>query len=292
MPSGRHSLPARSRWPRRHARLALLAAPLLTLGAVGAGVAATDVPQQAPRVAAGDTAWAQASLSRPLAVASRAARVSRSSRTDRVSQAAVVEQLHRAPLPDVVDTKWTTADLDVWLSADPGARVVGLVPSGHKVRVTGRVLNGFAEISDHGQRRWVHVAYLSDHPPAPDPARMALADTPCPGTEAVTNGLVPAAVRAYEAVCHNFPQVTVYGGVADRPEHDTGHAVDAMTSDPSVGYRIAAFLQAHAAELDIYDIIYRQHIWTPVRADEGWRLMPDRGSATANHMDHVHFAVN
>ena len=121
---------------------------------------------------------------------------------------------------------------------------------------------------------------------------MGLADTPCPGTESVIVGLGPAAVRAYEAVCHNFPQVTTYGGLAPRPEHDTGRAVDAMTSDPTVGYRIAEFLQAHAAELDLYDIIYRQHIWTPVRASEGWRLMPDRGSATANHMDHVHFAVN
>jgi hypothetical protein len=29
-----------------------------------------------------------------------------------------------------------------------------------------------------------------------------------------------------------------------------------------------------------------------VRAGEGWRAMPDRGSATANHYDHVHIAVN
>jgi hypothetical protein len=157
------------------------------------------------------------------------------------------------------------------------------------------VLHGFAEISDGGDSRFVHVAYLSDHkprPPKPQPTQMGLADTPCPGTESVMTGLVPAAIRAYEAVCHNFPEVTTYGGVAARSEHDTGHAVDAMTSDPEVGYRIAQFLQAHAAELDIYDIIYRQHIWTPARASEGWRLMPDRGSPTANHMDHVHFAVN
>ena len=65
-----------------------------------------------------------------------------------------------------------------------------------------------------------------------------------------------------------------------------------MTSDPTLGYAIASFLQAHAAELNLYDIIYRQHIWTPVRASEGWRLMPDRGSITANHYDHVHVAVN
>jgi hypothetical protein len=260
------------------------------MGVVAAGVAATDTstPERAPTAHA---AWAQASLVRPLELATRAARVSRSSQ-DRITDAMVVAHLHKAAPLRVSVHKWATADLDVWLSADPGSRVVGLVRAGQRVALTGRVVRGFAEISDHGDSRFVHVAYLSDHKPAPDPAQMGLASTPCPGTESVVNGLVPAAVRAYEAVCHNFPQVTTYGGYAPRGEHANGHAVDAMVSDPAVGYRIAAFLQAHAAELDIYDIIYRQHIWTPVRASEGWRLMPDRGSPTANHMDHVHFAVN
>ncbi|HET8602742.1 MAG TPA: SH3 domain-containing protein [Marmoricola sp.] len=293
MPSGRHAQPTEVRWGRRRARLALLAAPLLTLVAVGVGTAATQAPTPV-RTPTADTSWAQASLTRPMTVASRVARESRSS-TDRVREAATVVHLHKAPPLRVVGHQWATVPLNVWLSADPGSAVVGLVRAGHSVAVTGRVLHGFAEISDHGDSRWVHEAYLSDHkpaPPRPQPARMGLADTPCPGTESVMNGLVPAAIRAYEAVCHNFPEVTVYGGYAPRGEHANGHAVDAMTSDASVGYRIAAFLQAHAAELDIYDIIYRQHIWTPVRASEGWRLMPDRGSPTANHMDHVHFAVN
>jgi hypothetical protein len=272
----------------------MLAAPVLTVGAVAVGVAATGPPGRTVQPSTVDTSWAEASLSRPVEVATRVARTSRSS--DRVHDAAVVAHLQKAAPLQVTDTKWATADLNVWLSADPGSLVVGLIHAGDKVRVTGRVLHGFAEISDHGESRFVHVAYLSGHKPAPEPAQVGAsgswADTPCPGSESVTNGLVPAAVRAYEAVCHNFPEVTTYGGLAPRSEHDTGHAVDAMTSDPSVGYRIAEFLQAHAAELDIYDIIYRQHIWTPVRASEGWRLMPDRGSATANHMDHVHFAVN
>jgi len=62
--------------------------------------------------------------------------------------------------------------------------------------------------------------------------------------------------------------------------------------DSALGYRIAEFVRAHASQLNLYDLIYRQHIWTPVRAAEGWRLMPDRGSPTANHMDHVHIGVN
>ena len=65
-----------------------------------------------------------------------------------------------------------------------------------------------------------------------------------------------------------------------------------MVSDPSLGQALADWARAHAGELDLYDIIWQQHIWTPVRASEGWRAMPDRGSPTANHYDHVHISVN
>ena len=71
----------------------------------------------------------------------------------------------------------------------------------------------------------------------------------------------------------------------------SGKALDIMNSDVTLGNQIAAFLQAHASELNIFDVIWRQHIWTTQRAGDGWRSMPNRGSATANHMDHVHVSV-
>ena len=64
-----------------------------------------------------------------------------------------------------------------------------------------------------------------------------------------------------------------------------------MTSDKALGDRIADFLQAHASELHLYDVIWWDQIWTPERASEGWRDYGDHGSATANHMDHVHVAT-
>ena len=63
-------------------------------------------------------------------------------------------------------------------------------------------------------------------------------------------------------------------------------AIDFMINgDSSLGQAIADWARAHAAELNLYDVIWRQHIWTPVRASEGWRFMPSRGSITANHYD-------
>ena len=45
--------------------------------------------------------------------------------------------------------------------------------------------------------------------------------------------------------------------------------------------------KAHQAELGVQYMIYRQRIWNVQRANEGWRMMADCGTATANHMDHV-----
>jgi hypothetical protein len=116
---------------------------------------------------------------------------------------------------------------------------------------------------------------------------------PCPDGSAVESGLTAGAIRVYRSVCAAFPTLTTYGGYRPDGEHADGKAVDFMINgDPALGQAIANWVQAHAAELDIYDIIWQQHIWTPVRAAEGWRLMPDRGSPTANHYDHVHVAVN
>ncbi|WP_344941915.1 lytic transglycosylase domain-containing protein [Actinomadura miaoliensis] len=89
------------------------------------------------------------------------------------------------------------------------------------------------------------------------------------------------------------------GGIPGGGEHPLGRACDFMISsgaptaeEAQLGNEIAAWAQANAKKLGIYYIIYRQRIWNPSRADEGWRLMEDRGSITQNHFDHVHISVD
>ena len=113
---------------------------------------------------------------------------------------------------------------------------------------------------------------------------------PCPDPS-VENGLTSSAIYVYRSVCHAFPQITSYGGWDAHGEHASGKALDIMTSDKALGDQIAAYLQAHASELDLYDVIWWDRIWTPERASEGWRAYGDHGSPTANHMDHVHVSV-
>lgn len=272
----------------------MLAAPLATLAVVGAGVGASSLSHSG-QPASPATAAADLSATALLNSRTSPGAMSESGFTSAVTGAyrslSVSRDLDRLALVPVA-SKWSTAALNLYTQPADHALVPGELATSKRVGVTGRTSNGFTQVIVGNQARWVHSDYLADKKPV-DPASMGLVLKPCAASAAVERGLVPDMIRAWEAVCNAFPQVSTYGGLANRPEHDTGHAVDAMVyGNSALGYRIAEFLQAHASQLNLYDIIYRQHIWTPVRASEGWRLMPNRGSATANHMDHVHFGVN
>jgi hypothetical protein len=193
----------------------------------------------------------------------------------------------------VTGQRWTTADLDLRATPTEDADVLGEVKALTRLGVTGERSGDFAQVvvRDGGTRTvaWVTAEYLAEKKPT-DPADLPLSGQPCPDGS-VENGLSAAAIRVYRAVCHAFPQITRYGGWDNHGEHRSGRALDIMNSDVALGNEIADYLRAHASELDIFDVIWRQRIWTSQRAGDGWRSMPNRGSATANHMDHVHVAV-
>lgn len=90
--------------------------------------------------------------------------------------------------------------------------------------------------------------------------------------------------------------VDVIGGVRVDPgsDHHTGLAIDLMVpltdEGAATGDAIAADAVEHAEALGISYVIWQQRIWSVERAAEGWRAMEDRGSPTANHMDHPHLS--
>lgn len=92
---------------------------------------------------------------------------------------------------------------------------------------------------------------------------------------------------AAEEVGRRFHIASV-GGWGTRPnatDHDDGLALDFMTRN---GAALAEYVRANARRLGVTYVIWSQHIWSVARSGEGWRLMEDRGSDTANHKDHVH----
>lgn len=208
--------------------------------------------------------------------------------------------------PTVKRREWMTTNLNLWATPQEKGKPLDVLEAGHTVAVTGLVKAGFAQILYDDQVRWVNADYLSENKPkppepkstaatAPDAAPTSpagLSFAPCPDGSGTEAGLTPSAVRLFRAVCNAFPALSTYGGYDGHGEHSSGKAIDFMVSDASLGQAVADWARAHASELDLYDILWAQHIWTPVRSSEGWRSMPDRGSATANHYDHVHISVN
>ena len=73
----------------------------------------------------------------------------------------------------------------------------------------------------------------------------------------------------------------------DPAGHPSGNALDYMVlGDTGLGNAIVQYHIAHWDELGVDYLIYQQrYLGSP---GGSWSAMEDRGSPTANHMDHVH----
>jgi hypothetical protein len=195
------------------------------------------------------------------------------------------------PALKVSGTLYATDDLNIRVEPEQDSKVVTVVDPGTKLKITRTVRGGFRYVSYDGRGRWVKNAYLSRDKPKPE-STGGVTMAACGKGSAMESGLTKDAILVHRTVCARYPQVTSFGGTRGGGGfHATGQAVDCMISDPVVGHQIANWVRAHARELGVSEVIYSQHIWTVQRSGEGWRSMSDRGSATANHDDHVHVSV-
>ena len=268
----------------------LATAPLVAAGVLRAAPAASDLVAAAPMSASLAASTSTAARSTRTPMAERVLGVSRSANRSKAAQdlREKAERTATAKAVKKAHTKlWTTAPLNLWTESGDDAAMVGEIPASRHVLVTGRQAGDRVEIVVAGKSRWVTDGYLSEDKPLGVGAGLSMAPCPYSGE----SGLTSNAVLVFRSVCHAFPQITSYGGWSNHGEHASGRAIDIMVSDVALGTAIAEFLRAHASELHLYDILWRQHIWTPVRAGEGWRYMSSRGSSTANHYDHVHVSV-
>jgi hypothetical protein len=103
----------------------------------------------------------------------------------------------------------------------------------------------------------------------------------------------PQAQAAANAVVSNVPGtdgITIGGtrsSAADPHGHPSGLALDYMVgSDAALGDAIVAYHLAHWEELGVEYIIWQQRMLSSPGGS--WKPMENRGSPTANHMDHPH----
>lgn len=212
----------------------------------------------------------------------------------------VSRSAERAPLPnesgqaDIAGTLFAVKDLSIFADSDRESAKLASVKKGDTVDVTGETKDGWTQVIHKDLPRWVvskSVAEKMPEPPKapkppPPPPEPTLSAAPCAAGSGPESGLQPDTVKVYRAVCAEFPEVTSYGGVANRGEHATGQALDIMISSDT-GTAIANFLMENRSELGVEYLIWRQQIWRPATSG-AWRPMSDRGSPTANHYDHVH----
>src|SRR4051795_8092219 len=127
--------------------------------------------------------------------------------------------------------------------------------------------------------------------PAPAPAA-----APATTVAHITNSagpVKPQTQAAANAVVSNVPgaaNITLGGtraSAVDPNGHPSGLALDYMVEgDTALGHAIVQYTIDHWSELGVEYVIYQQKILTSPGGT--WTQMEDRGSPTANHMDHVH----
>ena len=128
-------------------------------------------------------------------------------------------------------------------------------------------------------------------PAVPDYAGLAV-------TKSENAGLQPQTAAFKEEIANLFG-ITSFSGYrpGDSGDHGKGLAIDFMVPVSSaLGDQIAEYAVQNMASRGINYIIWKQRFYAPYDSKYGpaytWNPMPDRGSVTENHYDHVHVSMN
>ena len=128
-------------------------------------------------------------------------------------------------------------------------------------------------------------------PAAPDYAGLAVA-------KSENAGLQPQTAAFKEEIANLFG-ITSFSGYrpGDSGDHGKGLAIDFMVPEGSeLGDKVAEYAIQNMASRGISYIIWKQRFYAPFDSKYGpantWNPMPERGSVTENHYDHVHVSMN
>ena len=111
-------------------------------------------------------------------------------------------------------------------------------------------------------------------------------------------GLQPqtAALKEEIAAKYGITEFSLYRP-GDSGDHGKGLAADFIVGENTeLGNRVAADVTSNMTERGISYVIWQQQFYAPFESVYGpantWNQMPDRGSVTENHYDHVHVSMN
>lgn len=138
--------------------------------------------------------------------------------------------------------------------------------------------------------------------PVADPTTIAtsngLSYAPNHAYNPMNAGLQPKTAAFKEEVASAYG-ITSFSGYrpGDPGDHGKGLAIDFMVPVSStLGDQVAQHAITNMASRDISYVIWKQQFYAPFNSIYGpantWNPMPDRGSVTENHYDHVHVSFN
>lgn len=148
-----------------------------------------------------------------------------------------------------------------------------------------------AAVSTYQPEETKTISTTYEAPAAPDYAGLAVA-------KSENAGLQPQTAAFKEEIANLFG-ITSFSGYrpGDSGDHGKGLAIDFMVPERSeLGDKIAEYAIQNMASRGISYIIWKQRFYAPFDSKYGpantWNPMPDRGSVTENHYDHVHVSMN
>ncbi|HGE7828151.1 TPA: LysM peptidoglycan-binding domain-containing protein [Streptococcus pneumoniae] len=148
-----------------------------------------------------------------------------------------------------------------------------------------------AAVSTYQPEETKIISTTYEAPAAPDYAGLAVA-------KSENAGLQPQTAAFKEEIANLFG-ITSFSGYrpGDSGDHGKGLAIDFMVPERSeLGDKIAEYAIQNMASRGISYIIWKQRFYAPFDSKYGpantWNPMPDRGSVTENHYDHVHVSMN
>ncbi|HGZ3528175.1 TPA: LysM peptidoglycan-binding domain-containing protein [Streptococcus pneumoniae] len=195
------------------------------------------------------------------------------------------------PVEEATPQETTPAEKQETQASPQAASAVEATTTSSEAKEVASSNGATAAVSTYQSEETKVISTTYEAPAAPDYAGLAVA-------KSENAGLQPQTAAFKEEIANLFG-ITSFSGYrpGDSGDHGKGLAIDFMVPERSeLGDRIAEYAIQNMASCGISYIIWKQRFYAPFDSKYGpantWNPMPDRGSVTENHYDHVHVSMN
>lgn len=195
------------------------------------------------------------------------------------------------PVEEATPQETTPAEKQETQASPQAALAVEATTTSSEAKEVASSNGATAAVSTYQPEETKVISTTYEAPAAPDYAGLAVA-------KSENAGLQPQTAAFKEEIANLFG-ITSFSGYrpGDSGDHGKGLAIDFMVPERSeLGDKIAEYAIQNMASRGISYIIWKQRFYAPFDSKYGpantWNPMPDRGSVTENHYDHVHVSMN